>query len=103
MEQQVWWVRYGLGGGFGGAGDWVPMGDECDEDEAWAAAHEMALQEYDSYAGSHGLRMHSDIMEEDGVDEDEADVIYSEEADSWLDYAARAFPVGFDPNEEGVD
>lgn len=103
MEDQVWWIRYGLGGGFGGAGDWVKLDSGHSEESALACATEYAMQEYDSYSGSHGLRSMSDIMEEDELDEVEAEQVYQEEADSWLDYEARAFPVGFDPNEEGVD
>jgi hypothetical protein len=84
-------IRYGLGGGFGG----IKYKDEeiidaKNEDEANTYAYEMACQEYDSYAGLHGLRDIEQIMEEDNIeDEDEAEQIYNEERESWLDYDVR--------------
>lgn len=79
-------ITYGLGGGFNT--------EDCEEVEAkdLAAASmlawEMACQTYDSYAGLHGLRDAGQIMEEDGVDEEEAEEIFREEREGWLDYSA---------------
>lgn len=82
-------IRYGLGGGFGGAGDW----EDCEEaktlEQADKIAYEYACQDYDSYDGLHGLRDIEQIMEEDRVDEDEAEQIWRDERESWLDYEAR--------------
>lgn len=75
----------GLGGGFGGATYQQTI--ECkDEQTALDWAYEDACQEYESYAGLHGLRDIDDIIEEDGVDEDGACEIYEEEREGWLDY-----------------
>lgn len=75
----------GLGGGFGGATYQQTV--ECEDEQAaldWA--YEDACEEYERYAGLHGLRDIDDIMEEDGVDEDVAWEIYEEEREGWLDY-----------------
>lgn len=80
-----WAIFAGLGGGFGGAnftGEVFTGTKEQAESRAYGAAQE----EYDSYEGSHGLRSINDIMDEDGVDEEEAIEIYNEERESWLDY-----------------
>lgn len=58
-------------------------------DHANKIAWEAACQDYDNYAGMHGLRDLDEIMEEDGVDEDEAVQIYEDERESWLEYDAE--------------
>jgi len=84
-------IRYGLGGGFGG----IENKDEeiieaKNEDEVNNYAYEMACQEYDSYAGLHGLRDIDQIMEEDNIEyENEAEQVYNEKRESWLDYDVR--------------
>lgn len=86
-------IRYGLGGGFGGCEnkDWEPI--EADSlEEAENEAYEQACQEYEMYEGMHGLRSAYQIMEEDGLDEDEAEEEWREERESWLDYEARETP-----------
>jgi hypothetical protein len=79
-------LYYGLGGGFGGAREDERIFEFENEDEALKDAFEMACEEYESYAGLHGLRDINDIMEEDNVDEEEAYEIFCEERESWLDY-----------------
>jgi len=77
-------------GGFGGAGDWEET--ECANiEEAKKEARERAVEFYQMYEGLHGIRDISDIMEQDGVDEDDAESIYWDEVDSWIDYDAREF------------
>ena len=81
-------IRYGLGGGMGGCGEW----EEIEADDMSAAeveAYERACESYASYEGMYGLRCVDDIMEEDDVDEDEAYQMYLEERESWLDYEAK--------------
>ena len=39
----------------------------------------------------HGLRTADEIMEEDEVDNEEAEMIYNEERDSWLEYSAEKY------------
>ncbi len=83
-------IKYALGGGFGGCDnvDW----EDCDAktlQEAEDIAYEMAQQEYDSYAGMHGLRGVETIMEEDELDEEDAEIVYQDEMESWLCYDVR--------------
>jgi len=79
-------VFSGLGGGFGGARDNEEIYEFDNENEAIDYAYELAKEEYESYAGLHGLRDIKDIMDEDGVDEEEAEEIFCEERENWLDY-----------------
>lgn len=89
-EEQYFIVGYGLGGGFGGIQNYevVKMNSE---EEASNYAWEKACEEYEGYAGMHGLRTIEDIMDEDEVEEDEAEEIYNEERESWLDYVVLPF------------
>lgn len=78
-------IGYGLAGGFGGIQNYTVIKANTIEDaekEAWM----MACEEYDSYLGSNGLRDVDEIMEEDGVDLEEAEEILNEERESWIDY-----------------
>ena len=79
-------IGYGLAGGFGGARTFeVIQVDSQEEADKWA--WENACDEYNRYAGSNGLREVGEIMQEDGIeDEDEALQAYEEERESWLDY-----------------
>jgi hypothetical protein len=81
-------IKYGLGGGFGGASDEEVL--EFDNyDQAIDFAWEKACEIYDQYDGLHGLRTVHDIMEEDGLDEGEAYETWKEERESWLEYSAE--------------
>ena len=84
-------IGYGLAGGFGGARTFeVIQVDSQEEADKWA--RENACDEYDRYAGSNGLREVGEIMQEDGIeDEDEALQAYEEERESWLDYSAKPY------------
>ncbi len=84
-------IGWGLGGGFGGARNFeVIQVDSQDEADQWA--FDNACEEYEMYSGNHGLRSVSDIMEEDGIeDEEEAVLIYEEERETWLDYSANPY------------
>jgi hypothetical protein len=80
-------VRGALGGGFGGCEnkDWEEV--ECeDENEASDIAYQIAIEEYEMYEGGNGIRSIDDIMDEEGVDEEEAEMIYHDERESWIDY-----------------
>lgn len=81
-------IYAGLGGGFGGANYEETLEFE-NEDEAEDYAWECACQQYEGYAGLHGLRSVDQIVEENEVDKEEAEIIYSEERESWLDYYAK--------------
>jgi len=76
-------IGWGLSGGFGGIQNYeVIKADSLDEAEKDA---------YQNYSGYHGLRSVDVIMEEDGVDSDEAEEIYNEEREGWLDYVAKPY------------
>jgi hypothetical protein len=81
-------IGYGLSGGFGGVQIFeVVKADNQEEADtlAWGAA----CEEYEQYAGSNGLRDISEIMEEEDIDnEEDAEMVYNEERDGWLDYIA---------------
>lgn len=89
------YIRYGLGGGFGGCErmDWEEV--LCGSlDDAQQEAYQAACEEYESYAGLHGLREIEQIIEDAKEDEDEclseeeAEEIFKEERDGWLEYEA---------------
>ena len=86
-------IKYGLGGGFGGCKnkEWEDT-DATTEEVAVNKAYGLACEEYDSYGGRHGLRTIDSIMEDDGVDEAEAEWILQDEYDSWVDYEVRVKP-----------
>lgn len=84
-QKSNWKIFAGLGGGFGGATE-LEILEDVTREEAESYAYQLAINEYESYAGSYGLRDIDEIMEEDDVDDDEAEQIYSEERESWLDY-----------------
>lgn len=84
-------IYAGLGGSFGGAsyqgtGDFKSLADAENE------AYQLAVEEYESYSGCHGLLSWSDVADENGLDytEDSAEIdeLYIEEMESWLDYYA---------------
>jgi hypothetical protein len=87
---EKYFISWGLGGGFGGANNHDII--EADSlEEAENVAFESAVEEYDNMAGLHGLRTVFEIMDEDGVDEDEAIEIYVEEFESWIEYGAELY------------
>jgi hypothetical protein len=86
----IYEIKYALGGGFGGIKnkDWEEIEAESLK-EANEKAYGRACEEYESYVGGNGLRSVAEIIEQDGVDEEEAEIMFNEERDSWLDYCAR--------------
>lgn len=91
----------GLNGGFGGA-TFQYVDDFNNEDEALGAAHDKAIEEYESYEGCHGLMdledVRDDLRESFGEEPDE-DVImkrYIEEVESWVDYRVEEYEEGKD-------
>lgn len=88
-------ILHGLGGGFGG-GDYEVV--ECkSQEEADSYAYEAACDDYESYAGMHGLRDTNQIMEDEDIDdEDEAWEIYREERESWIVYDAEPYVKGME-------
>ena len=80
-------IRGALSGGFGGCEfvEWEEV--ECRSDEqAQDWAYELACEVYVLYDGNNGLRSVDDIMEEEEVEQIEAEDIWIEEREDWLDY-----------------
>lgn len=82
-------IRYGMNGGFNS--ETFELIDADNKAQAESIAYERACDEYSSYEGMHGLRTADEIMEEDEVDNEEAEMIYNEERDSWLEYSAEKY------------
>ena len=65
--------------------DWVDCSAKTLE-EAHDIAYEIAIEEYESYAG---LSTPDEILEKYDVTEEEAMSIYLEERESWIEYEVR--------------
>jgi hypothetical protein len=98
-------IYAGLGGGFGGA-DYHGIHEFVDEDDAFDHARLIACEDYESYAGMHGLRSYEDIYQ-DFVDEGIEDIYesdieyeYEQERDSWLDYFVEEVPDDYIEGED---
>lgn len=112
-------IYAGMGGGFGG-----PTYQDTDEFESEQAANEyareLAIEDYNSYEGYHGIRSWfecaTDYLMDNGLIEDEDEVenyefseeerediddIYTEEVEGWIVYEARLYDE--DPDKEEVD
>ena len=81
-------IYYGLAGGFGGAQLMEPKEEFEDIEQAGIYAWEMACEDFDSCVGNNGLRDIDEIMEDDEVEEADAQQIYEDERDGWLEYWA---------------
>ena len=94
-------IYAGLNGGFGGA-IFQYVDDFDSEDEALATAHNMAIGEYESYEGCHGLMdledVRDDLRESWGEEPGEDDVRerYIEEVENWIDYRVEKYEEGKD-------
>ena len=81
-------IRYGLGGGFGGAGEWEEI-EAPNLEYAEREAEQCAREVYESYEGLHGLRTTEEIIDEEDCSDTEAQEIYEEELESWIVYEAK--------------
>ncbi len=83
-------IKYGLGGGFGGANneEIIEAENQADADKI---AYEACCEHYEVYVGMYGLRDIPQIIEEDEVSEDKAFEIFNDERESWLDYYAEPY------------
>lgn len=96
-------IGYGLGGGFGGIRNHETIQANSQE-EANEEAYYSACQEYESYAGSNGLRDVDQIMEEDEIEDyDEALEVYEQERESWLDYSAVPYSKEYEEKVENYN
>ena len=102
-------VYAGLSGGFGGAthhGTYEYNSRKEAEDDA----RQLAIEEYESYGGYHGLytwdSMRQEIADElyDGdieqVDPEDVDLAYCEEVEGWLSYHVKEVASEFSENDE---
>lgn len=83
-------VKYGLGGGFGGAKECEILDCESLED-AEKSAYILALEYASQYEGMYGLPNFDEIMKEEECSEEEATEIYYERLEDWLDYSAEEY------------
>lgn len=85
-------IYAGLGGSLGGA-TYQGTGDFSSRDSAEEMAYQYAVEEYEMYEGSHGIRSWIDIADEEGLDyeEDEYEIneMYEDEKESWMEYYVR--------------
>lgn len=59
---------------------------EMSRDKALEIAYEYAKEDYDSFAGLHGIRDIDEIMDEEGVDDIDAWEIYEQEREVGIEY-----------------
>ena len=85
-------IYAGLGGSLGGA-TYRGTGDFSSRESAEEMAYQCAVEEYEMYEGSHGIRSWEDIADEEGLDyeEDEYEIneMYEDEKESWMEYYVR--------------
>ena len=89
LEVKKWAIFAGLGGGINSVCFHEFL--ETSYADAIQYAYQLAEQDYESYVGMYGLRELSTIMEEDDVDEEEAQNIYNEERESWISYYVQEY------------
>lgn len=84
-------IYAGLGGGFGGA-NYVETIEANTREEAEEYARQCAIDDYESYEGSHGILSRDDVFEdliesfgEEPLEED-VDLKYMEEVEGWITY-----------------
>lgn len=84
-------IYAGLGGGFGGA-SYVETIEANTREEAEEYARQCAIDDYESYEGSHGILSRDDVFEdliesfgEEPLEED-VDLRYMEEVEGWITY-----------------
>ena len=84
-------IYAGLGGSFGGA-TYRGTGEFKSYADAEQTAYELAVEDYQSYEGYHGILSWYDIADENELDynEDSMDIddLYQEELENWIEYYA---------------
>ena len=87
-------IYAGMGGGFGGA-NYVGWLETDDREEAESYAREIAIEEYQSYEGCHGIMSwddcRKDLIESFGEEpsEEDVDTHYREEIESWTSWYVK--------------
>lgn len=107
-------IYAGLSGGFGGA-NFQRILTCPNEDDAMMEAREMAIEEYHSYGGYHGLYTWDSMKEtiaedeydgdESQVTDEEVDTALMEDIETWITYYVKEVPDTFpdDWNEDDAD
>lgn len=88
-------IYAGLSGGFGGA-NYIKTEEYNSFEEAEEDARNLAIEDYQSYEGYHGIISEQDIwddlydygLDENATDE-EVEEIYNEEIESWIAYRVK--------------
>ena len=83
-----YFLKYGLGGGFGYE---YTVEEFKDEEQAQKEAWSLASQEYESIAGEYGIRSIEEIMEEEDMDYEDAEMVFFDERESWIDYSVELY------------
>lgn len=119
-------IFHGLGGGFGGA-QYDYTGEFKSKEEAQEEARRMAVEDYESYEGCHGILSWEDcresllrdngcsedeideysgridaLCEEYGISEEDVDDMYQEELESWITFKVVSAD-SLDDEEEDED
>lgn len=104
----------GMGGSFGGA-HFCETVEAHNKEEAEKMAYDLAVEEYESYGGYHGLYTWDSMREElaneyydgdvEAVPEEDVDLAYTEEIEGWISWYVKevpdSTPLGWD--EDGDD
>ena len=84
-------IYAGLGGGFGGA-SYVETIEANTREEAEEYARQCAIDDYESYEGSHGILSRDDVIEDlvesfgEYPSEEDIESRYMEEVEGWISY-----------------
>ena len=94
-------IGYGLGGGFGGIQDYEVV-EAMNMEDAERQAYDSACDMYEGYDGSNGLMTIDEIMEEEEIEDyDEAEEMWREEREGWLDYSTERWSKKAEESAEG--
>ena len=103
------WVFGGMGGGFGGPHFLGTIeGKNIDDPDVQEDAHTLIVDEYERYAGLHGVRSWDEVKEdleesadpEDEITDEDVDDTYNQEIDSWCSWWVIPAVEGEDPEDE---
>ena len=107
MENKLKFIKYdiycGLSGGFGGA-TYSHTAEFLTADDAEAEARQLAIEEYQSYEGFHGILCWDEMkemLEEDygEVTDEEVDEAYLDEVEGWIEYYVKVHDPDNPPEE----
>ena len=106
MPKRLYKIYAGLNGSFGGA-IFQGVYEFASQKEADKFAYDLAVEEYESYGGNHGLLdwdgVYEDLLESEWIEpgaQSEAEIegivddAYIEQMEGWLEYKAVPIPFG---------